>query len=358
MPSAATVAKGDRVVFTSGAASFTARDILDAAHFRGELEPSWRKLLLQVEAERKATGSGAEVAQDALNSSAIAFRYKHDLITAEETEKWLEARLLTLLDFSEFFARAYWEKTFGSRVAPPALPFHGASLEQRELLTAELTLSGELDRQATRLAWRVAACLASEGAEIPPPLLAEEEQLFRTRVPDVAEWLAGLGRERPWLDEMLAAEAGFRERCARVISPEQREREMSALRLPLTRFEVEMMELDSKGAAQEAFLCVRDDGMEMEEVAQEGRYPYRRRELVLEDIDPAVQQKYLSSTPGTVLEPVARGDGFQLVRLIGKREPKLDDPEVGPRIDQRLLDRHFAELTSGSIRWIVLSSPS
>ncbi len=84
----------------------------------------------------------------------------------------------------------------------------------------------------------------------------------------------------------------------------------------------------------------------MEEVATEGRYPYRSVNFVLEDVPADVQQRFLSVSAGEVLEPIARGDGFELCRIIKKIEPQPGDPTVKLRIDQRLLDRHFSELTS------------
>jgi hypothetical protein len=107
-----------------------------------------------------------------------------------------------------------------------------------------------------------------------------------------------------------------------------------------------VIELESHDAAQEALFCVREDGMSMEEVAIEGRYPYRRVDFLLEDIPSDVQQRFLSVSPGDVLEPAERGDGFELCRIVKKIEPQVDDPTVGLRIEQRLLDRHFSELAS------------
>jgi hypothetical protein len=86
--------------------------------------------------------------------------------------------------------------------------------------------------------------------------------------------------------------------------------------------------------------------MSMEEVAIEGRYPYRRIDLLLEDIPSDAQQRFLSVSPGDVLEPVVRGDGFELCRIVKKIEPQADDPTVELRIEQRLIDRHFSELAS------------
>ena len=89
----------------------------------------------------------------------------------------------------------------------------------------------------------------------------------------------------------------------------------------------------------------------MEEVATEGRYPYRHREILLEDVPEDLQQKFLSITPGDVLEPITQGDGFHLCRILSKAEPNLDDPVVKTRAEDRILDRYFAELTSRHIQW-------
>src|SRR5206468_4734071 len=134
----------------------------------------------------------------------------------------------------------------------------------------------------------------------------------------LANWLKGLGRDSKWFNEMLAIEAAYQTRCDTLLVPHARQRELVALRLPLTRFEIEMIELESRDAAQEALFCVREDGISMEEVAAEGRYPYRRVDFVLEDVPTDVQQRFLSVSAGDVLEPIERGDGLELCRIIKK----------------------------------------
>ena len=84
----------------------------------------------------------------------------------------------------------------------------------------------------------------------------------------------------------------------------------------------------------------------MEEVATEWGYPYRRAKFLLEDVPADLQQKYLSVSQGDLLEPIPQGDGFDLCRIIKKVEPRLEDPIVKSRIDQRLLDRYFSDLTT------------
>jgi hypothetical protein len=119
-----------------------------------------------------------------------------------------------------------------------------------------------------------------------------------------------------------------------------------------------MVELESLVAAREAFLCVRDDGISMEEVAKEGHYPFRRYTRLAEEIPLEDQQRFLSASRGDLLDPIERGDGFQLFRILGKMEPNLDDPVVRGRADERILDRHFAELVSRHLQWCLLTAPT
>ena len=340
------------VVFVSDKRPYTVREVIDGAHFRGELDPAWNELLRLLAAEAKADAQELEYDDAAIDLAAERFRYDHDLITAEETERWLAQRGLGLADFGAYFVRHYWGEQL-DEVEPERLDYFTAPQETRETLIRELFLSGELDRMALRLSWRVAA-LAGNGT-VEPQSIAEERSQFLERQnlgdDDVVAWLAELGRDDPWLGESLRLEAAYHRDCRSVLSREACEREIAALRLPLTRFEVETIELDSLNAAREALLCAREDGMSMEEVAAEGRYPYRHPELLLEQIPEDLQQKFLSVRPGQILEPIPRGDGFHLCRIVGKAEPDLEDPEVRQRAEDRILERHFGDLVGQHVQW-------
>ena len=346
-----------RVIFVCGDHSFTVCDVIDAALFRGELEPEWKNLLRLLAAEKKADEQDIEFDDDAIDAAAERFRYDHDLITAEETEQWLAARGLALGDFSGFFMRHFWGEQWDD-VEPAAIDYLSAPNEMHELLINELILSGELDRMAQRLSWRVAARCATADDTVDPQLIVDEETRFFERSglngDQLAGWLQGLGRDPEWLRDALAMEAIHRRDCAALLSRQARAREIAALRLPLTRFEVEMIELDSLDAAREALLCARDDGMSMEEVAAEGRYPYRHLQVLLEEIPEDLQQKFLSVHPGEILDPIPRGDGFHICRVISKAEPDLDDPVVTKRAEERILDRHFSDLNTRHIPWRIL----
>lgn len=339
-----------RQVFSVGAAPYSVRDVVDAAFFRGELQGVWDGLLQSVAAEKQASEEERELDEAAVGAAAQTFRYDHDLITAEETERWLSDRGLTLSDFSDYFSRQYWSE-FMSDVEPEPLAYTGANTEWRELLVAELMFSGELGRMATRLGWRLAAAAGGEapGAEG----VRAQVEIFRGRIaPLTAEqWSASSGRDEEWIEQMARLEANFHHTSEQILTPQARQRELGTLRLELTKVELEVIEFDALDVAREAWFCVRDDGMAMEEVATEGRYPFHREEMLLEDIAPEIQQRFLSVLPGELLEPMELGGGYRLCRMIGKSEPNPDDASVRQRVEQRLLDRHFADLLSRHVHW-------
>src|SRR6516225_858433 len=336
------------LVCTCGEREYTARDAIDAAIFRGELDVKWKEFLDEVEAEKRADELELELDESAISSAAEAFRYEYDLITAEETEAWLANRGLTLDDFAGYLTREYYASTLQEEIIPDEIEYPSAEAELHQLFLAALILSGELDRMTGDLIVRLAARCA--GKEPSSDATATEKQKFLHRngikSAQLASWLEQLERDSKWLDEMLAMEAAYQKHCDTLLVPEARQRELLALRLPLTRFETEMIEVESLDAAREVLFCVREDGMSMQEVATEGGYPYRRADFILEDLPVDAQHRFLSVSAGEMLKPLARGDGFELCRILKKIEPQPDDPKVKSRIDRRLLDRHFAELTS------------
>lgn len=348
MSSTESVSPHDVIVCACGTQEYTARDAVDAAIFRGELEEKWQTFLRHVAAEGRADELELELDESAISAAAEEFRYRHDLITAEETEAWLANRGLTFDDFSDYFARQYCVGALDEGFSSEQIEYTSAAQELRHLFVAELILSGAVEEMTIKLMRRLAAHCA--GKEPTSEAITAEKQKFLRRVgiepAQLPHWLEELGRDSQWLNDMLAIEAAYGTHCDRLLVLEARQRELMGLRLHLTRFEIELIELESLDAAKEALFCVREDGMSMEEVATEGLYPYRRAEVLLEDLAADAQAKYLSGSPRDVLEPIPHGDGFELCRIIKKIEPRLDDPTVKSRVDQRLLDQYFSALTT------------
>lgn len=340
-------------VFAIANRSLTIEDVIAAACFRGDLEESWSRVLFLRECEARAADLG-DPDEAALQSASEQFRYERDLITAEETEDWLEARGLTTDDFTNHIVRQYWAGQVPGNAEPASADYLSAAEELRDLLRVELLLSGAFDQLAFNLGARLAA-LHKSADDIAPDLIEARRVLFLERLnldaDAVPAWLARMQRDEAWLEEMLAAEVSYHLQCADVLTPPRCERMLHALRLPLTRVELEIIEVECLDAANEAILCVREDGAAMSAVAAEGDYPHRYDDRLLEDFSPELQQRLLCAAPGDLLEPIQEGDAFHLIRLNRKIEPALDDSRICARVEREILTRHFTELSSRLVRW-------
>jgi hypothetical protein len=349
------VSHGDLIVCACGQEDYKARDAVDAALFRDELKPSWGEFLRCLKAEERADELELELDGDAIDNAGEAFRYQHDLITAEETEQWLASHGVTLDDFSDYFARQYWPSALEETTEPEDINFVSASPEQRELYFVGLILSGELDWMTRALMWRIASLVAAGDKDANPEAVAGERRDFLDRIKideaKLGDWLTELGRDARWFERMLAMEAAYRSRCKGLLDPQARRKELAMMRIPLTRFEAEMIEVESRDAAQEASFCIREDGMSMEEVAAEAGYPYRKISFLQQEVPNDLEQRFLSVVAGALLEPIKRSESFELYRIIRKVEPQADDPTVQKQIDQRLLERHFADLAGQYVEW-------
>src|SRR5437667_11410841 len=166
----------DLVVCACGDQEYTARDAIEAAIFRGELDEKWNKFLDRVEAERRADELDLDLDEAAISAAAEAFRYQHDLITAEETEAWLANRGLTFDDFSDYFTRQYYATAIRESVVPDEVEYQCASVDLRRSFLTELILSGDLARIKTDLMARLAARCACQ--ELAPGAIAAEERKF------------------------------------------------------------------------------------------------------------------------------------------------------------------------------------
>jgi hypothetical protein len=113
------------------------------------------------------------------------------------------------------------------------------------------------------------------------------------------------------------------------------------------------MELDSSDVAREALQCVREDGESMEEIVRSARYPFRRINVLYEDLPKDLQQKLLCAMSGEVLGPFPRAGGFQLCRVVQKTERDAADDEVRRRVECKIIEGHFSELASRFVHRIL-----
>lgn len=327
-------------------------EVLCAAHFRGELSAGAAKLAFRDACAAEAERLGLQPDNEAIGTMVEQFRYERDLISAEETEAWLGLRGLTAEDLEKHMARRHWEEALGAKmtaeetVPPVTAIFLGP-------LAADMMFDDGFRPPAVALSRRLVAGI---GARRPDDnqVDAERRRFLARAGLDPARldgWLAALERHSAWLEGMLVLEGTYVAAAAALLTPARLAGELAALRLPLTRLDLECVEFESLEAAREGHLCVREDGLSLEQVAEEARYPFRRYALLAEQAPEDLRQRLLCASVGEVLPPAPVGGVFHLLRLTGKVEPGLADPAVRERLEQRILDAHFGETAAGELRW-------
>lgn len=140
------------------------------------------------------------------------------------------------------------------------------------------------------------------------------------------------------------------------MTPDRIQRTLGSLRLPLSRVDLETIDVDSLDAAHEVVLCVRVDGRALAEVASDGGLPYERSAVLFEDLVPELQQRVVSAASGDVLTPLPHVDGFHVHRLLARNEPDAADEQVRARVEREVLSHYFSELSATYIRWILAPS--
>ena len=335
-------------VFSLGGATFTVADAIRAAHFRGEVAAHAKDLQRKMTCHEHAVANDLVPDAEVLQSMADQFRYSRDLISADDTDIWMHRRGIDEDAFSTHLLRMYWSGELAGKI--PA-ELHASVLPHGDDLVRELILNGAVSHMARKLAWRMAGHRASlRSGDNNVDLIEEAKKQFFTRTgitgDDLGEWLASHGGDLIWFQEMLSCEAAYAQIAATVVTEEGLARALRSRRLELMQLVVEEIEFDSLPAAREAVLCIRQDGLSMEEVAHESRFPYFKKEFVLEELPEDWKVSLLSTPENGLVGPLAADDLFHLFRVLRKVDPDINDPLIRRRLADDLVDAYYEELCS------------
>jgi hypothetical protein len=304
-----------RPVFVAGGWTVRIGDVIEASRFRGDLDSAFRALEHLAACEREAMERGFEPDLAALQQHSEQWRYDRNLISAEETERWLQERGLSEDDFAAYFLRRQWQAAVGGHLRARDEATSPAVEPDARALAAEVLLSGEFDVMALELAQRVAA--------------------------------GGAARDWNVLEREHARE------CREALAHDAIVKALELLRPSLVRLTLEVIEVESRDAANEAAHCLREGSASLADIAREGRYPHRTQETLAAHLPDGLRARCVLANPGDVLGPFARGDGFELCLLLRKAEPDLTDATVREAAEQHVLEEHFARLVAARVRWIL-----
>jgi hypothetical protein len=299
-------------VFSAGGHGFTWVEVVEWARARGEWSALQHRVLGLLARERELAAAGALPGAAEVQGAANNFRDRHKLLSGDELDVWLGRHDVSLQEWKDELRRSLLE---------PADDASAVSQEAVERACwVHAVCSGKLAAYARRLAEEVAIHLRDQPLTLAPDELA---QLPEKRERFCADQLQG---------PVLAA----------AIADNQ---------VDWARLDLLCLIHRDEMVVREAALCVRIDGRELADVAADAGAELREISLLLDDAEPRLRTRLLAASPGELIGPLATGSDYQLVLVLRRVAPCLDDALVRRRAEETVIERALAGEVNRHVNW-------
>lgn len=337
--------------------TWDAAQVVAAAEFLGLALPLRERIAAGLAASTYADEEGYAAGSDHLQDALDAFRYGHDLLTEEETERWLDTWGVDLDDLTGFLDRRHWGERFRDIGAQLARDYAPAAQDVDRALWPEAVFDGAAREWAVACARRSAA-LRSCGGALPDAEAREAAcGAFFTRTGrsprTLSAWMRELGKDQAWFDLMVAREACARRVRDEALAGADLERELASRRMDFLRVTFERAAFPSAEAAREAMLCVTEDRESLADAARRAGVAAAGGTEFLGDIADPASRRLLSAVPGEVLGPLESEEGWELWKIVRKAEPDARDGAVRDRLERLVENAAFERLVGAHIAWLV-----
>jgi len=320
-----------RLVFCVGSEEYRWDDVILAAKLRGDwakLEKELREGLACVTRMHEAE---EEIDAEELESAANDFRYERDLVTAEEADAWLKQWDLSAEAWMDYIHRCLLRRKWADELAEIVGRFPVTKGEIQNCLRAEAVCSGYLARFAQALAARASAFEK-----------AREEG-----------WMREAAQSAKRIKRIHRLEAGYRSFRDHVVDSQGLKDQVGWRRLDWIRFDCRYVLFPDEQMAREAALCVREDGMQLDEVAANAKIGLHEAPIYLEEIDPSLRDRFLSAGKGALVGPLDWDKGFALFVVEDKILPALEDPATRQRAEESLIQNAINREIANRVKWHV-----
>lgn len=340
-----------RRIFTVGDAAYAWEDLVLAAHLRGEwpvLQDRVRAGLACLKRLDDLDDPEEALPEDEVAGAAEQFRYARDLIAAEDMEAWLDRHGLTLDEWFDYLRRSLLVSKWADALEEIVRDYPVDDDEVESAIVCDAICGGDASTIAAQLAGRAAAYARLRDEP-------SDEDAGATRNLDAvlaavpAEVRAEASAAR--LEHLVNLELAWRRFAADEATPEAIRAQIAASRLEWTRVAVRSAFLKELPVAQEAALCVREDGRDLAEVAAEAGAQLEEAEWYLGEVSDGLRERLLAARIGELVGPVAVDDGFVVVSVLDKQLPMPEDPDVRARAERVVLARAAEREIASRVQW-------
>lgn len=316
-------------MFTVNGAEFGWDEIVAAAQAWGEWRPFVEQTRQSLACLALATETGQLPAGDEAREAAIAFRYAHNLISAEETQAWLGAWEMTVEDWMNYLRGQLLRERWLNRLKEIAAANPVSDEEVAEIIKKYAVFGDNFIEWARKLAGRAALAFGAAGSVS----------------------IDSTGRAPRELIEYI--EAGFDEQRRLMVTPKMIEARIADHRLDWIRFDCRYIWFPEERIAREAACCVIEDGLTLDEVAYDARSVVQQWNFYLDEIEADARPHFLAAREGEWLGPMKIMEGFPLFSVNNKQMPSASDPQIRRRAEQAIINSLIEKAMNERVRWVM-----
>jgi hypothetical protein len=315
-------------LFAVGDHEFGWDEIVIAAQVWGEWRPFVETVRQSLACLRLAAETRQLPSADELREAATAFRYARNLISAEDARSWLARGEMTVEKWLNYLRGQLLRERWAGRLKHIVAAHPISDEEVCEVIKDHAICGGELGEWAVKLAGR-AAIAATIGRF------------------DTGDRHTG-GSPLALVSHL---ETEFERQRKQAVTMKLIETKIADHRLDWIHFDCRYIWFPEKCIAREAFLCVREDGLSLDEVAYDARSVVQRWNFYLDEIEASARPHFLSAQAGDWLGPVQMIEGFPLFSVDAKTMPAAADERVRDRAEQAIVAGFMKQAINERVKW-------
>ena len=318
-------------LFTVNKIEFGWDEVSAAAEVWGE----WARLTEQVRrslaCQKFAVESGQLPAAKEIRDALTAFRYAHNLISADETQAWLNRWELTIEELMGYLRGKLLTERWANHMETILAAHPICDAEISVLLKNYAICADKLGEWAIKLAGHAAIAARSGSFDAG----GQSQRQLAPR------------------DLITCIEAEFERERQQTVTSHLIEAKITDHRLDWIRFDCRCLWFAEERIAREAVWCVTEDGLSLDEVAADARAELRQWNFYLDELEANARPHFLAARQGDLLGPVKLQDGFPLFSIALKKMPAADDPQIRQRAERAIVDGWMDQAVNEQVKWLM-----
>jgi hypothetical protein len=333
----------EHYAFSIGDASFQWLDVVLAAMARGDWARFERRLTEGLCCAARAAAEDVPPPEAAIDEAAAAFRYERDLISGSDISEWLARVQISAEDWMAYITRDVLRQMWADEIEELLDRYPPSPRQLEAAAIAEGISSGLFDLFEASFSERAATAFDACPdlfAAAPTPSLAHTESATRL-VRQHAHWLTMCPEAESVarVTRILGIDEAYRVASEQLVSAESLQHVIEAHRLQWVVIDLDTITFADDDAAREALLCMKEDGLSMQDVGALSHQPVTRDRRFLEDVPAEHRDHLLSVEPGRLIGPLPVDGRDQVAAVLARTTPRLDDDHVAQRARVVLLEQ-------------------